>query len=82
MGSLMTAFLKLCYLQMLPHNSGTICPLSLIPTSPDALTCMSPVLHPAWYLRGFAPPPPPLGDLTKGIQPQPVFLGHAVTHCY
>lgn len=65
MGSLMTAFLKLCYLQKLPHNSGTICPLSLIPTSPDALTCMSPVLHPAGYLRGFARPPP-LGDLTKG----------------
>lgn len=52
----MSAFLKLCYRQTLPHNNGNICPLSPIHTSPKALTCMSPVLYPAWYLRGFSPP--------------------------
>lgn len=59
----MTAFLKLCYLQTLPHNNGNICPLALIPTSPDALTCS----HQCCILPGiYGGLPPPPGDLTKG----------------
>lgn len=78
----MTAFLKLCYLQTLPHNNGNICPLSLIHTSPDALTCMSPVLYPAWYLRCILPGiPPPLP--TRGPDQGWSSLGlWSWAHCY